>query len=168
MPCNGRFPTLIAISTIFFTSAISNSVLSNISTAVCVTLIVVIGIFITLLVSYLLSKTILKGESSTFTLELPPYRVPNIGRIIYTSIIDRTLFVLSRAVVVAIPAGVLTWILANTYIGDATILNHIALFLDPIGKFIGLDGFILLAFILGMPANEIVIQIGRASCRERV
>ena len=159
MPCNGRFPTLIAISTIFFTSAISNSVLSNISTAVCVTLIVVIGIFITLLVSYLLSKTILKGESSTFTLELPPYRVPNIGRIIYTSIIDRTLFVLSRAVVVAIPAGVLTWILANTYIGDATILNHIALFLDPIGKFIGLDGFILLAFILGMPANEIVIPI---------
>lgn len=159
MPCNGRFPTLIAISTIFFTSAISNSVLSNISTAICVTLIVLIGVMITLLVSYLLSRTILKGESSTFTLELCPYRVPNIGRIIYTSIIDRTLFVLSRAVVVAIPAGVLTWILANTYIGDATILNHIALFLDPIGKFIGLDGFILLAFILGMPANEIVIPI---------
>ena len=159
MPCNGRFPTLIAISTIFFTSAISNSVLSNISTAICVTLIVLIGVMITLLVSYLLSRTILKGESSTFTLELCPYRVPNIGRIIYTSIIDRTLFVLSRAVVVAIPAGVLTWILANTYIGDATILNHIALFLDPLGRFIGLDGFILLAFILGMPANEIVIPI---------
>ena len=159
MPCNGRFPTLIAISTIFFTSAISNSVLSNISTAICVTLIVLIGIMVTLLVSYLLSRTILKGESSTFTLELCPYRVPNIGRIIYTSIIDRTLFVLSRAVVVAIPAGVLTWILANTYIGDATILNHIALFLDPLGRFIGLDGFILLAFILGMPANEIVIPI---------
>lgn len=159
MPCNGRFPTLIAISTIFFTSAISNSVLSNISTAICVTLIVLIGIMVTLLVSYLLSRTILKGESSTFTLELCPYRVPNIGRIIYTSIIDRTLFVLSRAVIVAIPAGVLTWILANTYIGDATILNHIALFLDPLGRFIGLDGFILLAFILGMPANEIVIPI---------
>ncbi|MGM9532389.1 ferrous iron transport protein B [Intestinibacter sp.] len=159
MPCNGRFPTLIAISTIFFTSAISNSVLSNISTAICVTLIVLVGIMITLLVSYLLSRTIIKGESSTFTLELPPYRVPNIGRIIYTSIIDRTLFVLSRAVVVAIPAGVLTWILANTYIGDITILSHIALALDPIGKFIGLDGFILLAFILGMPANEIVIPI---------
>ena len=159
MPCNGRFPTLIAISTIFFTSAISNSVLSNISTAICVTLIVLIGIMVTLLVYYLLSRTILKGESSTFTLELCPYRVPNIGRIIYTSIIDRTLFVLSRAVIVAIPAGVLTWILANTYIGDATILNHIALFLDPLGRFIGLDGFILLAFILGMPANEIVIPI---------
>ncbi|MGN1033975.1 MAG: nucleoside recognition domain-containing protein, partial [Intestinibacter sp.] len=159
MPCNGRFPTLIAISTIFFTSAINNSILSNISTAICVTLIVLVGIGITLLVSYLLSRTILKGESSTFTLELPPYRVPNIGRIIYTSIIDRTLFVLSRAVVVAIPAGILTWIFANINIGDMSILNHIALFLDPIGKFIGLDGFILLAFILGMPANEIVIPI---------
>lgn len=159
VPCNGRFPTLIAISTIFFTSAINNTFFSSISTAIFVTLIVLIGIGITLLVSYLLSKTLIKGESSTFTLELPPYRVPQIGRIIYTSLIDRTLFVLSRAVIVAIPAGIITWILANTYIGDMTILNHIALFLDPIGKFIGLDGFILLAFILGMPANEIVIPI---------
>ena len=159
VPCNGRFPTLIAISTIFFTSAINNTFFSGISTAIFVTLIVLIGIGITLLVSYLLSKTLIKGESSTFTLELPPYRVPQIGRIIYTSLIDRTLFVLSRAVIVAIPAGIITWILANTYIGDMTILNHIALFLDPIGKFIGLDGFILLAFILGMPANEIVIPI---------
>ena len=159
VPCNGRFPTLIAISTIFFTSAINNTFFSSISTAIFVTLIVLIGIGITLLVSYLLSKTLIKGESSTFTLELPPYRVPQIGKIIYTSLIDRTLFVLSRAVIVAIPAGIITWILANTYIGDMTILNHIALFLDPIGKFIGLDGFILLAFILGMPANEIVIPI---------
>ena len=159
VPCNGRFPTLIAISTIFFTSAINNTFFSGISTAIFVTLIVLIGIGITLLVSYLLSKTLIKGESSTFTLELPPYRVPQIGRIIYTSLIDRTLFVLGRAVIVAIPAGIITWILANTYIGDMTILNHIALFLDPIGKFIGLDGFILLAFILGMPANEIVIPI---------
>ncbi|WP_195929874.1 ferrous iron transport protein B [Clostridium sp. 1001270J_160509_D11] len=159
VPCNGRFPTLIAISTIFFTSAINNTFFSSISTAIFVTLIVLIGIGITLLVSYLLSKTLIKGESSTFTLELPPYRVPQIGRIIYTSLIDRTLFVLGRAVIVAIPAGIITWILANTYIGDMTILNHIALFLDPIGKFIGLDGFILLAFILGMPANEIVIPI---------
>ena len=159
VPCNGRFPTLIAISTIFFTSAINNTFFSSISTAIFVTLIVLIGIGITLLVSYLLSNTLIKGESSTFTLELPPYRVPQIGRIIYTSLIDRTLFVLSRAVIVAIPAGIITWILANTYIGDMTILNHIALFLDPIGKFIGLDGFILLAFILGMPANEIVIPI---------
>lgn len=159
VPCNGRFPTLIAISTIFFTANIKNPFLSNISTAVCVTLIILIGIGISLLVSYLLSKTLAKGESSTITLELPPYRVPQIGRIIYTSFIDRTLFVLSRAVIVAIPAGIITWILANTYINDITVLNHIALFLDPIGKFIGLDGFILLAFILGMPANEIVIPI---------
>ena len=159
VPCNGRFPTLIAISTIFFTAAIKNPFLSNVYTAICVTLIILVGIGISLLVSYLFSKTLLKGESSTFTLELPPYRVPQIGRIIYTSLIDRTLFVLSRAVVVAIPAGVITWLLANITIGDMTILNHIALFLDPIGKFIGLDGFILLAFILGMPANEIVIPI---------
>ena len=101
VPCNGRFPTLIAISTIFFTSAINNTFFSSISTAIFVTLIVLIGIGITLLVSYLLSKTLIKGESSTFTLELPPYRVPQIGRIIYTSLIDRTLFVLSRAVIVA-------------------------------------------------------------------
>ena len=159
VPCNGRFPTLIAISTIFFTSTITNSFLSSVATSFCITLIILVGIGTTFLVSYLLSKTILKGQPSTFTLELPPYRVPQIGRILYTSIIDRIVFVLGRAVIVAIPAGVLIWILANIYIGDTNILNHIAVFLDPIGKFIGLDGFILLAFILGMPANEIVIPV---------
>lgn len=159
VPCNGRFPTLIAISTIFFTSTITNSFISTIATAFCITLLILVGIGITFLVSYILSKTILKGESSTFTLELPPYRVPQIGRILYTSIVDRIIFVLGRAIVVAIPAGILIWIFANIYISDKNILNHIALFLDPIGKFIGLDGFILLAFILGMPANEIVIPV---------
>lgn len=159
VPCNGRFPTLIAISTIFFTSTITNSFISTIATAFCITLLILVGICITFLVSYVLSKTILKGESSTFTLELPPYRVPQIGRILYTSIVDRIIFVLGRAIVVAIPAGILIWIFANIYIADKSILNHIALFLDPIGKFIGLDGFILLAFILGMPANEIVIPV---------
>ena len=97
--------------------------------------------------------------SYTFTLELPPYRPPQIGRVIYTSIIDRTLFVLRRSIVVAIPAGIITWIFANIYIGDMSILAHVANFLNPLGKLIGLDGFILLAFILGFPANEIVVPI---------
>ncbi|MEF9990567.1 MAG: ferrous iron transport protein B [Romboutsia sp.] len=159
VPCNGRFPTLIAISTIFFTSVITNSFFANISTALCITLTILVGIVITLIVSYSLSKTLLKGVPSTFTLELPPYRTPQVGRVIYTSIIDRTIFVLSRAVVVAIPAGIITWIFANIYIGDLSILSHIANFLDPLAKVIGLDGFILLAFILGFPANEIVVPI---------
>lgn len=159
VPCNGRFPTLIAISTIFFSSTISNSFLSSTATALSITLLIIVGVLTTLLVSFLLSKTLLKGLPSTFTLELPPYRVPLIGRTIYTSIIDRTLFVLRRAIVVAIPAGVITWLFANIYIGDISLLSHVASFLDPLAKLIGLDGFILMAFILGFPANEIVIPI---------
>ncbi|WP_024620049.1 ferrous iron transport protein B [Metaclostridioides mangenotii] len=159
VPCNGRFPTLIAISTIFFSSVVTNSFTSSVITALSVTGIMILGVITTLLVSYTLSKTLLKGVPSTFTLELPPYRVPKVGRIIYTSIIDRTIFVLGRAVIVAIPAGVITWILANLYVGDISVLSHIGSFLDPIAKLIGLDGFILLAFILGFPANEIVIPI---------
>ena len=98
-------------------------------------------------------------DSFAFTLELPPYRPPQIGRVIYTSIIDRTLFVLRRSIAVAIPAGIITWIFANIYIGDISLLTYVANFLDPLGKLIGLDGFILLAFILGFPANEIVVPI---------
>ena len=159
VPCNGRFPTLIAISTIFFSSAIGSSFLSSTITALSITVLIIIGVLTTLLVSYILSKTLLKGVPSTFTLELPPYRPPQIGRVIYTSIIDRTLFVLRRSIVVAIPAGIITWIFANIYIGDMSILSHVANFLNPLGKLIGLDGFILLAFILGFPANEIVVPI---------
>ena len=159
VPCNGRFPTLIAISTIFFSSAIGSSFLSSTITALSITVLIIIGVLTTLLVSYILSKTLLKGVPSTFTLELPPYRPPQIGRVIYTSIIDRTLFVLRRSIVVAIPAGIITWIFANIYIGDMSILAYVANFLDPLGKLIGLDGFILLAFILGFPANEIVVPI---------
>ena len=159
VPCNGRFPTLIAISTIFFSSVISNNFLSSSITALCITLLIIVGVLTTLLVSYILSKTVLTGYPSTFTLELPPYRPPQVGRIIYTSIVDRTLFVLRRAVVVAIPAGMITWIFANIYIGDISLLSYVANFLDPLGKLIGLDGFILLAFILGFPANEIVVPI---------
>ena len=159
VPCNGRFPTLIAISTIFFSSAIGSSFLSSTITALSITVLIIIGVLTTLLVSYILSKTLLKGVPSTFTLELPPYRPPQIGRVIYTSIIDRTLFVLRRSIAVAIPAGIITWIFANIYIGDMSILSHVANFLNPLGKLIGLDGFILLAFILGFPANEIVVPI---------
>lgn len=159
VPCNGRFPTLIAIATIFFSSVVGTSTSANFITALCVTLIIILGVITTLLASYFLSKTFLKGVPSTFTLELPPYRTPKFGRVIYTSIIDRTLFVLWRAIVVAAPAGIITWIFANVYIGDVSILSYVANLLDPIANFIGLDGFILLAFILGFPANEIVIPI---------
>ena len=159
VPCNGRFPTLIAISTIFFSSLVSNSFLSSSITALSITALIIIGVLTTLLVSYILSKTLLKGVPSTFTLELPPYRPPQIGRVIYSSIIDRTLFVLRRSIAVAIPAGIITWIFANIYIGDISLLTYVANFLDPLGKLIGLDGFILLAFILGFPANEIVVPI---------
>ena len=159
VPCNGRFPTLIAISTIFFSSAIGSSFLSSTITALSITVLIIIGVLTTLLVSYILSKTLLKGVPSTFTLELPPYRPPQIGRVIYTSIIDRTLFVLRRSIAVAIPAGIITWIFANIYIGDISLLTYVANFLDPLGKLIGLDGFILLVFILGFPANEIVVPI---------
>lgn len=158
IPCNGRFPTLIAISTVFF-AATSYSTLNSIIPAVSITLMVIIGVAITLLVSYLLSKTILKGVPSTFTLELPPYRVPKIGRVLYSSIIDRTIFVLSRAVIIAAPAGAITWLVSNIYIGDLSILTHVSSFLDPFAKLIGLDGFILMAFIVGLPANEIVLPV---------
>jgi ferrous iron transport protein B len=157
VPCNGRFPTLITISSVFLISAKGNDF--GILPVLSVTGMVVIGIIITLLVSYLLSKTILKGLPSTFTLELPPYRVPRIGRVLYTSIIDRTMFVLWRAVIVAAPAGAITWILGNIFIGDLSLIGHAASFLDPAAKLIGLDGYILMAFILGLPANEIVLPI---------
>lgn len=158
VPCNGRFPTLIAIASVFLITK-SDSKVSAFYPALAVTGMVVIGVLITLLVSYILSKTLLKGIPSSFTLELPPYRKPQIGRILYTSIIDRTIFVLGRAVIVAAPAGAFTWILGNIYIGDLSIIRHAANLLQPLGKLIGLDGFILMAFILGLPANEIVLPI---------
>ncbi len=121
--------------------------------------VIILGIIITLLISRILSKTILKGLPSSFTLELPPYRKPQIGRVIIRSIFDRTLFVLGRAAAVAAPAGLVIWVMANINIGDFSLLSHCASFLDPFGKLLGLDGYILMAFILGFPANEIVIPI---------
>ena len=155
VPCNGRFPTMITLITIFFIGINGNSFLS----VIILTMVILLGFLLTFLVSYFLSKTILKGVPSSFTLELPPYRKPQIGKVIIRSIFDRILFVLGRAVVVAVPAGALIWLLANLHINDISLLNHICSFLDPFGKMIGMDGVILISFILGFPANEIVIPI---------
>lgn len=158
VPCNGRFPTLIAILSMFFIVS-EGAVLSSLLSALLLTLLIVLGILITFLITRLLSQTLLKGLPSSFTLELPSYRKPLIGKVIIRSIFDRTLFVLGRAMAVAPLAGMILWIMANVYIGDMTMLNHCAAFLDPFAKFMGLDGVILIAFILGFPANEIVIPI---------
>ncbi len=159
MICNGRFPTIIAIASVLLLNVDLGPINGTLASALVVGLIVILGVFITLGVSYLLSKTILKGVPSSFTLELPPYRTPQLGRILYTSIIDRTLFVLGRAVMIAIPAGIMIWCLNHLYVNDLSLLTHIANFLNPFATLIGLDGFILMAFILGIPANEIVIPI---------
>lgn len=158
VPCNGRFPTLIAIITMFFAAVVAGPFQSVISALVLVG-IILFGIVMTLFVSKLLSITILKGVPSSFTLELPPYRKPQVGKIIVRSIFDRTLFVLGRAIMVAAPAGLIIWVLANSYIGDLSLLAHCAAFFDPFAQLLGLDGFILMAFILGFPANEIVVPI---------
>ncbi|HWP80485.1 MAG TPA: ferrous iron transport protein B [Candidatus Acidoferrum sp.] len=158
VPCNGRFPTLIAIITMFFAGTAGGGLASALSTLM-LTGVIVLGVVMTLLISKLLSKTILKGLPSSFNLELPPYRRPQIGRVILRSILDRTLFVLGRAVVIAAPAGLLIWILANTDAGGASLLARCAAFLDPFAALLGMDGFILMAFILGFPANEIVVPI---------
>jgi len=158
VPCNGRFPILIAVISMFFVGFFKGP-FQSIFLALILTAVIILGILMTLLVSKFLSRTILKGLPSSFTLELPPYRKPQVGKIIIRSILDRTLFVLGRAVVVAIPAGLIIWIMANLYIGESSLLTYTANFLNPLAKLIGLDGHILLAFILGFPANEIVIPI---------
>lgn len=138
-----------------FASGFTASLLATLA----VLLIVLLGIFMTLLISNILSKTLLKGIPSSFMLELPPYRKPQIGKVLVRSLLDRTLFVLGRAIVVAAPAGLVIWLFANIQIGDLSILTHIANFFDPFAKIMGLDGYILTAFILGLPANEIVLPI---------
>ena len=158
VPCNGRFPTLIAIITMFFAGTAGGAFQSVVSTLM-LTGMIILGVIMTVLISKLLSKTILKGIPSSFNLELPPYRRPQIGRVIVRSILDRTLFVLGRAVVVAAPAGLIIWLLANIHVGDLSLLTHCAAFLDPFARLMGLDGYIFFAFILGFPANEIVVPI---------
>ena len=156
VPCNGRFPTLIMLSIVFVAAAFPPAIASLVA-AGTVVLVVLIGVAITLLVSWLLSRTVLKGEASSFTLELPPYRKPAIGRILYTSLIDRTLFVLWRAVIMAAPAGGLIWLLANISVQDQSLALWISDWLNPVGHVMGLDGAILLAYIVAIPANEIVV-----------
>ena len=153
VPCNGRFPTIIMIITMFMVT--SGSILS----ALILLTVIIAGVLMTLLMSKILSGTVLKGVASSFTLELPPYRKPQFTKVLIRSIFDRTIFVLARACTAAAPCGLLIWIIANVHIGNNTILSAIADFLDPFATLMGLDGVILLAFILGFPANEIVFPI---------
>ncbi len=154
--CNGRWPTLILMGTIFVAAA-APPALASLIAALSVVGIAVLGIIVTLGVSWTLSHTWLKGESSVYSLELPPYRPPQIMRTLYTSVIDRTLIVLWRAVVMAAPAGAVIWLASNITIGDASIAAHMVNLLNPLGLFIGLNGVILVAYIVAIPANEIVV-----------
>ena len=158
VPCNGRFPTIITILTMFFVGS-SVGIQSSLLSSILLTLVILLGILTTFAVTKILSKTILKGVPSSYTLELPPYRKPQVGKVIIRSIFDRTLFVLGRAAAVAAPAGLVIWLMANITVGEVNLLMHVSEFLDPFAKIMGLDGVILMAFILGFPANEIVIPI---------
>lgn len=158
VPCNGRFPILTAMVGMFFAVGIGGTVGSIISAAI-LTLVILLSVAVTFVMSKLLSATILKGKPSSFALELPPYRKPKIGSVIVRSIFDRTAFVLGRAISVAAPAGLIIWLFANVTVDGQTLLNILSGFLDPLGRLMGLDGVILLGFILGFPANEIVIPI---------
>ncbi len=158
IPCNGKLPTLIAITSILLTNIVCGF-LKTIVTALILLLLILLAVGITLLTSKLLSMTILKGQKSSFMLELPPYRKPQFIKTVVYSLKDRAWFVLLRAVVVAIPAGAVIWCMANLNINNISLLNYATTFLDPIGKFFGLDGVILIALLLGFPANETVIPI---------
>ncbi len=154
--CNGRWPTQILIATLFIGSLVP-SALGGFVSAAAVVAVALLGVALTFLSSWALSRTVLKGEPSSFSLELPPYRPPRILQTLYTSLIDRTIFVLWRAVVFAVPAGAVIWLISNVHLGGATIAEHLVGWLDPFGLLIGLNGVILLAYIIAIPANEIVI-----------
>ena len=158
VPCNGRFPTLVNLILLFFVGTAAGRGQSVLS-ALLLTGFILLGAAATFAVTGLLSRTVLRGVPSSFTLELPPYRRPQWGQVIVRSVFDRTLFVLARAVKAAAPAGLLLWLMANLTIGGSTILAHCAGFLEPAGRALGMDGVILLAFLLGLPANEIVVPI---------
>ncbi|MPM87783.1 Fe(2+) transporter FeoB [bioreactor metagenome] len=158
VPCNGRFPTLIALITIFFAGTAGGSG-GSILAALLLLGVLVLGVLMTFVVSRLLSATLLRGVPSAFALELPPYRMPRIRQVLVRSVLDRTLFVLARAAAVAAPAGLVIWLLANVTAGGVSLLAHCTAFLDPFARLLGLDGVILMAFILGMPANEIVLPL---------
>ena len=165
VPCNGRFPTIIAIITMFFVG-FKNDIFSSFLNVIFLTSAILVGILMTFFVSYFLSKTILKGFPSSFTLELPPYRRPQVLKVIVRSIFDRTLKILGRAVVATIPAGIIIWLLANLKVDGVSILSYCTSFLNPFAQLIGLDGAILMGFILGFPANEIVIYLSNSSLVE--
>lgn len=158
VPCNGRFPLLITLIAMFFTCTVTGIRQSALS-ALLLTGFILLGVFMTFFASKLLSATVLKGLPSSFILELPPYRRPQPCRILLRSLLDRTLFVLGRAVVAAAPAGIIIWLAANITISGSSLLSYCAGFLDPFARLMGLDGVILIAFILGIPANEIVLPI---------
>ena len=157
VPCNGRFPAIISIISMFF--VVLSGKIGSIISALILTLFILLSITITFLSTKLLSHTVLRGMPSAYTLEMPPYRKPQIHKVLVRSVFDRTLFVLGRSLTVAIPAGVIIWIMANITLYDKTLLSYGAEFLDPFARILGLDGIILIAFILGFPANEIVIPI---------
>lgn len=179
VPCNGRFPTLITLVSLLFFSVRGNlqtshfpglnsgifsgetsgRLVSSLIMAGALTVLLLLGIGATLLSSLLLSKTILTGIPSSFTLELPPYRRPQIGKVLIRSVFDRTLFVLLRAVSVAAPAGLIIWLLGNLTLGGSSLLTLLSSVLDPPGKLLGMDGMILVGFLLGFPANEIVLPV---------
>ena len=154
--CNGRWPTLIMVSTIFIGSAVP-AALAGLVSAAAVVGIAVLGVLLTFVVSWLLSRTMLKGEASVFSLELPPYRPPRLWQTLYTSVIDRTLIVLWRAVTMAVPAGVVIWTMSNVTIGGQSAAEHLVSLLDGFGWLLGLNGVILVAYIVAIPANEIII-----------
>ncbi|MGG4454497.1 nucleoside recognition domain-containing protein [Brevibacillus porteri] len=158
VPCNGRWPTLILLASLFMATS-TTSGWQSLITALIVMGMVLFGIVITLTVSWTLSKTALRGVPTHYTLELPPYRRPQIWKTILIASKDKSWSVLKRAVIVAAPAGIITWVLGNIFVGGDSILAHMAAFFDPFAQIIGLDGYILMAFILGLPANEIVLPI---------
>lgn len=159
VPCNGRWPTLILLSSMFMVGAATTGMLRTFSTALVLMGIVLVGITVTLSVSWVMSRTALRGVPTHYTLELPPYRRPQIWKTIVRSSKEKSLNVLTRAIVVAAPAGIITWILGNVFVGGESVLNHMAAFFDPFAQLLGMDGFIIMAFILGLPANEIVLPI---------
>ena len=154
--CNGRWPTQILIATIFIGAA-APAYLAGIVSAAAVVFIAVLGIVFSLIVSWGLSKSVLKGEASAFSLELPPYRPPRILQTLYTSLIDRTIFVLWRAIVFAVPAGIVIWLVGNITIGGESLANLFINWVNPFAFILGLNGVIFLAYIIAIPANEIVI-----------
>jgi len=154
--CNGRWPTQILIATLFIGSLVP-AYLGGVVSALAVVGVAVLGVVLTFVIAWTLSRTVLRGQVSTFSLELPPYRPPRILQTLYTSIIDRTILVLWRAVVWALPAGALIWLTSNIHIGGPSIAEHLITLLNPLGLFVGLNGVILLAYVLAIPANEIVI-----------